>query len=676
MTPARGRTKARFWVGDEEMAKKDDDHHIHGHHPRLSSQWQSTRAPRRRLVARLVVYIVLLSFLCYVVLRLLSPSPDEVIDRRPSTPEHAPTRHGGGKEGQDKIYTGPLKFPELAKTLRNIQATGGSYERNKNILFAASSLRSASTLLPMACQMSAQEQNFVHFALSSRHEISLKELLQINGIDESCKLIVHDARTDYPARSTDTRLKLAAVRAFYYIDNFMHPQAVIVDATSAEEDYFLQAVRDQVRATKSALIELPERPETRFSWISKLDSTALSAWNKVHFDILIQAPPTGSANLQRLLTSLRKADKSAITIPHLTVELPPVIESPLEKFLSAFQWPSKASGQLPQSQMLSLRHRIPSHKLNEEESSVRFLESFWPAKPSHNHVLVLAPHAEVSPQFFHYVKYTLLNTLYSTSAVLLDWNSNLMGISFQSPNTLLDDTTPLNIPASESGDREGNGSPFLWQGPSSDATLFLGSKWVELHGYLASILEKLHTRSDTPVFLAKKDASKKHPAWLEYALQLSRLRGYATLYPSPETASTIMGAHSDLGNTPEEYLGDDDEGEDNGKADQATSAFDPTSGVDMLTTLPHGGNLPVLGDLPLLSWDGKSAMLGDLETAALELSRNFRREVGECPEGKDAEEDDYGEPRRDKFAGDLFCRTKDAASEAAAPEEKETKGEA
>lgn len=247
-----------------------------------------------------------------------------------------------------------------------------------------------------------------------------------------------DARTDFASTSSEMRLRLAALRAFCktpnvdvsclrscltsnhldYINNFMHPQAIIVDSTFAEDDYFLQAARDQIRATRSALIELPDKPETRLAWIANLDAMALSgkyfsfslqqnaylymsAWNKVHFDILIQAPPVGTANLQRLLTSLSKADKSAVTIPQLTVELPPVVEKPLAGFLSNFQWPSKASGALPQSQMLTLRHRIASRKMDEEESSVRFLESFWPKNPRQSHVLVLAPHTEVSPQFFN-----------------------------------------------------------------------------------------------------------------------------------------------------------------------------------------------------------------------------------------------------------------------------------
>ncbi|RKL02934.1 hypothetical protein BFJ68_g11723 [Fusarium oxysporum] len=629
MTPARGRTKARFWAGDEEMAnKKDDDLHLPGHRYHNSGsgpQWQATpRAPRRSSVGRLISYLVFISIVFFIIYNFVSFSDS-------STDAASERSAPGGKQGQDKVYhRGPLKFPELAETLRNIQGTGGAYERNKNILFAASSINSASTLLPMACQMSAQEKNHVHFALMSRKEIPIKELLEINGIDKSCKIYIHDARTDYASTSSELRLKLAAIRAFFYVENFMHPQAIIVDSTQKEEDYFLQAIRDQITGTRSALIELPEKPETRLAWISKLDASALAAWNKVHFDILVQAPPVGTANLQRLLTSLRKADKSALSVPQLTVELPPVVEKPLENFLSGFHWPSKASGQLPQSQMLSLRHRISSRKMEEEESSVRFLESFWPSKPSHNHVLVLAAHTEVSPQFF-------------------------------------------NFPRAEDADEKTGSSPFFWQAPTSDAVLFMGDKWVELHGYASRILEKQQTGTETPAFLAKKSTSKKHPAWLEYVLQLSQLRGYVTLYPRPETASTILGAHSDLPNTPEEYLGEGDENDKTGEADSATSKFDPASPVDMLTTLPREGDLLALGDLPLISWIGKSTSLAELETTSMELTKQFRQEVGGCPPSAINDEDEFGQPRRSKDASDLFCKNKGTASADTVTEAKDIK---
>jgi hypothetical protein len=63
---------------------------------------------------------------------------------------------------------------------------------------------------------------------------------------------------------------------------YMHPQAIIVDSSAAEEQYFLGAVRDQVSSSQSALVELPERPRTSLAWITKLDSAALSGKHSAH----------------------------------------------------------------------------------------------------------------------------------------------------------------------------------------------------------------------------------------------------------------------------------------------------------------------------------------------------------------------------------------------------------
>lgn len=187
MTPARGRTMKRLWPADEEMAKKDDDLHIHGH-PRLSTQWQSTRAPRRRAVTRLVAYFIFCGLLVFALYRFIHTIPDDATRSQETSTRQS---HSGSRSTKGASPTGSIKFPNLARTLRNIQATGGSSDRNRNVLYAAASLRSASTLLPMACQMSDKGLNYVHFALFGRDEIALDELLEVNGIDSSCKLILH-----------------------------------------------------------------------------------------------------------------------------------------------------------------------------------------------------------------------------------------------------------------------------------------------------------------------------------------------------------------------------------------------------------------------------------------------------------------------------------------------------
>jgi hypothetical protein len=181
----------------------------------------------------------------------------------------------------------------------------------------------------------------------------------------------------------------------------MHPQAIIIDGTDTEEDYFLKGMRKQASELKTPVIELPENAGSRLGWIAKLDSASLAAWNKVSVDILIHAPPTGSGNLIRLLRSLDGADISPFSVPHLTIELPQRIETATEKYLESFRWPPASARRPGATQMLSLRHRIPRKRMTEEESSVRFLESFWPTSPLYSHILVLSPHAEVSPQFFH-----------------------------------------------------------------------------------------------------------------------------------------------------------------------------------------------------------------------------------------------------------------------------------
>lgn len=248
-----------------------------------------------------------------------------------------------------------------------------------------------------------------------------------------------------------------------------------------------------------------------------------------------------------------------------------------------------------------------------------------------------------------------------------------MGISFQSPKTLLDDTTPLTVPVADAKGEKDGASPFFWQAPTSDAVLFMGNKWVELHGYVSRLLEKQQTRTDTPAFLAKKNTSKKHPAWLEYVLQLSQLRGYVTLYPRPETAATILGTHSDLPNTPEEYMGEETRNKENGEADEATSRFDPASPIDMLATLPREGDLLSLGDLPLVSWSGKPTSLEELEMSSLKLTKQFRQEIGECPPSVISDEDEFGRPQRNPDASDLFCKSKGSGSADTTPEGKESK---
>lgn len=222
---------------DEELAKKDDDLGLPKHakqqqQQQHGGQWQAVHPPRRGLVLRLVVYLVVLGVLLFILIRTItagddasSPSPldrdpfrhdfpgayDSPTRGRPPPPpldaepklrpksnpvaesKTKPKTPAAGHDALDepKSYNGPIKFYELAASLRAISSTGGTSVTNRNVLFAAASLKSAATLLPMACRMAYEKTTYVHFAFIGRSTISLKELLQVNGIDRTCPMMMH-----------------------------------------------------------------------------------------------------------------------------------------------------------------------------------------------------------------------------------------------------------------------------------------------------------------------------------------------------------------------------------------------------------------------------------------------------------------------------------------------------
>lgn len=399
------------------------------------------------------------------------------------------------------------------------------------------------------------------------------------------------------------------------------------------------------------------------------------AWNKISIEILIQASPGASGNLIRLLKSLSRADYSGCHIPHLTVELPQKIDPPTEAFLENFQWPPNLMEVPANARLLTLRHRIPRHGLNEEESQVRFLESFWPAH-KHSHILILSPQVELAPNYFHCkfsiavvvtpdavayacpdLKYTLLEYKYSSSAFWQEWDRRLLGISLDVPATYLNASRSFSPPTKGPSQNAQGGAPetpssFLWQAPNSNAVLFLGDKWMELHGFVTRFLEaQRNFTSPPPTLVRMKSVSKRFPSWLEHALRLSRARGYFTLYPSPDTAKNIAAVHNELFHPPEEYENDDEVGEleaDGAKVNAPTEV--KLSSGPLLDNLPHGGGLVPVNDLPLLTWDGRKSTLAQIDESAGDYTLMFKRTIGNCREGEN-------QVVAHKYAADLFCRS-------------------
>lgn len=198
-----------FFLTDEELGKKDDDHKASKHILRPKG-WAPARVPPRKSVKRLFIALII-GLAVYLFIKNIPTDLGVRDHRRPSY--YHPSDHSDLKtdfpakpappprgrtpktptaaSSKDHSYNGPLRFLNLASSLHGITGTRGGYSNNKNVLFAAASLKSAATLLPLACSMGAERLNYVHFALMSRSDISITELGKVNGVDESCQIIFH-----------------------------------------------------------------------------------------------------------------------------------------------------------------------------------------------------------------------------------------------------------------------------------------------------------------------------------------------------------------------------------------------------------------------------------------------------------------------------------------------------
>lgn len=197
----------RIFAGDEELGKKDDDHKLKRNHA-LPLTWNFRRSMlafrKRRLFYGLVFLIVLYLFFQNAPRGLGFHSQRKGSwlsgENREPNYEEAPTgpppRPRVSPKAAEHYYEGRIKFYNLAVSLHGIMGLGRHNRLNRNVLFAASDLRSASDIIPMACAMADQRRNNVHFALMGRDDLSLSDIKDLNGItDEHCTVSWHGGLT-------------------------------------------------------------------------------------------------------------------------------------------------------------------------------------------------------------------------------------------------------------------------------------------------------------------------------------------------------------------------------------------------------------------------------------------------------------------------------------------------
>ena len=471
-------------------------------------------------------------------------------------------------------------------------------------------------------------------------------------------------------------MEVSVAASLVHVDNFIEPQVIIVDGSGQEDSFFINSIRRKTHDMSKTLIELPADVTENMMWITRLDAGSLSAWQTTYIEILIHAPPDSSGSLVRLLNSIEDADYFNYRRPHLTVELPEEVDPNTWSYLQEFIWPPLSDGSVAHQSQVTLRHRVPRGSRDSQEATAHMVESFYPARTLDSNVLILSPQVELSPLYYHYLMYTLLGYKYSSSGRGLEI-SEVLGISLELPHYYLNDSKVLEPPMILSSSVGGSAisstsediTPFLWQAPNSNAALYFGDKWMEFHSFLTRRLAATKMKT-TPIY--HKQISDKYPSWMEFLLEMIRVRGYTMLYPN-FGSNGIVTVHNDLYQEPEEKRHrrkkvskspkrvSDDEAELNASEPFTVDPSDFSSirspspersllSADLLSLFPDSsGPLPALRTLPLLSYQGVELEATYFTSAAQSYADDFRKEVGHCGP------DDEPPGVKPMSAVDLFC---------------------
>ena len=196
-----------IFPGEKELGKKDDDHRPARNGPILPGSWNA-RKQVSGVRRRRIIYLVLGLFAIFLFIkniptdlgsnrlktdsRVLKKGASSGLPTQQDSPSGKPPRPPDSNGDDEHYFTGPVSFYKLALTLHGVASLAGRYGRNKNILFAASSLKSASEIMPLACEMASLKNNDVHFAFMGRDDLEISEIKEINGInDDDCNVHWH-----------------------------------------------------------------------------------------------------------------------------------------------------------------------------------------------------------------------------------------------------------------------------------------------------------------------------------------------------------------------------------------------------------------------------------------------------------------------------------------------------
>lgn len=578
-------------------------------------------------------------------------------------PASAGSRPDNNGVGKGQLFDGPVKFYDLARTLRphiNRKQTD-----KDNIVFLVHDLRTAPTLIGFACGLATYNRTTVHVAILSLSGESVERIMDRSGVAHTdCPIFVHDARPDYNAQSSMRRRTQVIDSVINHLAQVLKPTCFVVDAQQLQQPLFRNVLEQKLDSIWTPMITIPDHASSLTDWLRGVDGRALALLNRIQMDIVITPYKQSAGCLIRLLNSIWNADYAGLSLPRITVEIPDNVDPFALRYLENFRWPKSHYGT---ESKLILRRRIDPAQANPATASLRTLESFYPPSDPMSHVLVLTPDVELSPNYLQYLTYLTLEYKYGRNGQRL--TSSLMGISLFAPSTALNNEEQDN-PLSNK-----HHSLFLRPSLTNEAALYFGDKWVELQNYLSLRLRHDPTLSKT---LPDTNLDHSQPAWLAQLSELMQARNYFMLHRSAShinnhasDPNTHIGLwHPEAHQSPEEYwvppippvataiptftdstVLTADESESSIDTDTEMSHEQPSKSLPVTSLLGLSDReiLPPDFDLPIFGADGQKLDFVDAEGNANAFADRVSLELGGCRELEERDEKKMGR------IGYLFC---------------------
>ena len=621
-----------------------------------NQQWGPRMRPwsifrKRRLFLTTIVLLIVYLFIKYLPNDL--PNVGQRIDSRTGLSQGpAFTLAGLAKKGSNNVkqlYDGPVKFYGLAASLQH-HVVSEDHDR-RGLVFLLHDLRTATSLIALACKTALHDRVDVHIAVVSPSDTLLADILAINAIKSSdCPVYWHDARPDHNALSSASRHVNAVTSAMSYLHAVLRPSAFIIDNSQLLNPSFHTALQDRANQLWTAFVKVPNNALVSMDWLAALDSSSYPLLNRDTIDIVITPYRNSAGSLMRLLDSIRNADYEGLSYPRITVELPPETDSFALQYLERYNWP------LFSKDKLILRRRLDAARLTSAIASLRTLEAFYPSSKPLSHVLVLDPDVELSSNYFQYLSYLALE--YKHGKIGERFSAALMGISLECPSDqprLVSNLKSLNDPL------------FISHIPESKATLYFGDKWVALQDYVT-----LRLKHDPELKESAPETAKLYryaPTWLRLASELMQARNYVMLYPSfsHDADTGLVITHNELHQTPEEFA----EAFVNSQTSSNSPIIVPALSEDTVlignvgSTTAHSqrkhGNLamhhrpirammgledlqplPQDTDLPIFAADGSLVKREDARNMAERYADGLSVSIGGCESIKDRDESKLG----------------------------------